>query len=355
MKKAAHGGDIFGLPKAEQEAILDFSVNINPLGLSPRGKEALLAGLTREITRYPDMYCRDLKEAVSARLGIPPKRILCGNGATELIYALVRVLHPPLVCVPAPCFSEYAKAAEAESIPVQSYALDVKNGFAIKATNEFGNLPKGTVIFAGNPNNPDGRILPKDDFMRLVAAIRLCDGYLVIDESFADFIDDDISYRKRLKNNADVLIVSSFTKFFAVPGLRIGFLFSASPRLAEIEKTLTPWNVNGPVQLYLRHALEDTAYVEASRRFLREEGARLRRKLETIPRLVVYPGAANFILLRLKNGKSAAWLQEQLTAKHILIRQCGNYEGLDNTFFRVAIRTRNENDVLLSALREILL
>ncbi len=354
MKKEEHGGDIFGLSAVERESILDFSVNINPLGLSPRGKEALLSGLLREITRYPDIACRDLKRAVSSYCGVLPEHILCGNGATELIYALVRVLHPPAVYVPAPCFSEYARAAEAESIPVKSYALDPENGFAVKDWDALASLPKGSVIFAGNPNNPDGRILPAEDFERLSAAAQACGGHLVLDESFADFVGEDISYRNRLAENPHVMIVSSFTKFFAVPGLRIGFLFSASPRMAEIEKTLTPWNVNGPVQLYLRHALEDVEYIQMTREFLREESGRMRKELETVSGLAVYPGAANFILLRLTNGRDAAWLQEKLSGKHILIRQCGNYEGLDETWFRVAIRTREENERLLSALREIL-
>ncbi len=353
MKQAAHGGDIFGMPEAEREAILDFSVNINPLGLSPKGKEALLEGLTREVTRYPDIRCRDLKKAVAAHCGVPVKHILCGNGATELIYALVRALQPPLVCVPAPCFSEYAEAAEAALIPTRSYELDPKNGFAVKDWGALSNLPNGSVIFAGNPNNPDGRILQPEDFLRLALMARLCQGRLVIDESFADFIGDDISYRNILEKNPFVMIVSSFTKFFAVPGLRIGFLFSASPNLSEIERMLPPWNVNGPVQLYLCHALEDKEYIEATRAFLQEEGARIRSELETFPQLSVCPGAANFVLLRLRGGKSAAWLQEQLTDKHILIRQCGNYEGLNKTWFRVAIRTREDNERLLSAFREI--
>lgn len=353
MTQAEHGGDIFGMSVNEQNSVLDFSVNINPLGLSPLGEEALLSGLTREIMRYPDICCRDLKQAVATNYGVSLQNILCGNGATELIYALIRVLHPPLVCVPAPCFSEYERAAVAESISVKSYALDCENGFIVKDWDMLGHLPKGSVIFAGNPNNPDGRILPKEDFLRLAAAARLCDGYLIIDESFADFIDDDISYRNYLRSNSQIMIVASATKFFAVPGLRIGFLFSSSPRLSDIKKMLPPWNVNGPVQLYLRHALEDIKYIQLSKKFLKEEGVRLRSVLETFSQMTVYPGAANFILLRLTNGKSAAWLQGKLIDKHILIRQCGNYKGLDKTFFRVAIRTREENERLLSALREI--
>ena len=354
MNQFAHGGDIFSLDETNRDRLLDFSVNINPLGMSPMGLSALSDFFSREAGRYPDIECRELKKALSDYYKIPVSCISCGNGATELMYVLMRVLRPSSVYVPDPCFSEYEKAADAENIPVYSYALDGTRNFCVKDWSFIEAIPKKSVIYAGNPNNPDGRFLVKDDFLRLAKAAARTDSWLILDESFVDFSESDVSYRSCISQNPHLIIVTSLTKFFAVPGLRIGCTFS-SPEIAEkISSALYPWNVNGPVQLYIKAALSDKKYIAESRRYVQEERKRFCHMLGKISAIQLFPGTVNFILLRLTNGHDAAWLQEKLFPHGFLIRQCGNYKGLDNTYFRLAIRKQDENDKLFQVLSEIL-
>lgn len=348
-----HGGDIFALPEKERDQILDFSININPLGMSPRGKEAMLQYFDRETTRYPDTECRDLKKAIAARYGIAPSCITCGNGATELMYAFIRGVRPSEVYVPAPAFSEYRLAAEAQGIPVKSFPLDRTDHFRVSDTTFLSSIKEGAVLFLGNPNNPDGELLESTAFYRFAKAAEEKKGWLVIDESFIDFAGTG-SCRSFIASHPRVIVMMSLTKFYAVPGLRIGAAFSSEDAASLLQKELYPWNVNGPVQLYMKEALADEDYAEETRSVVEEERRRMAFLLSGHPALTVYPSTVNFLLLQLKNGKSAADLQEKLMPYHIKIRECANYEGLDDSFLRVAVKRREDNDRLMDALRKVL-
>lgn len=351
IQNNGHGGDIFALPEEERERILDYSININPLGMSPRGREAMLHCFDRETTRYPDTQCRDLKEAIAAHYGVPVPGITCGNGATELMYAFIRAVMPPAVYVPAPAFSEYRFAAEAKGIPVRAFPIDPVHGFRVADESFLASMPEGSVVFLGNPNNPDGQMLETGTFFRFARATEERKGWLVIDESFIDFVGSG-SFRDYVRSHPRVIIMMSLTKFYAVPGLRIGAAFSSEEAAALLQKELYPWNVNGPVQVYMKEALQDEEYAEAARDLVESERRRMALILSGHPALQVYPSTVNFLLLRLKNGKDGAWLQERLMPFHIQIRQCGNYEGLDETFFRLAVKTEEDNDRLIEAIRK---
>ena len=154
-KSARHGGDVFGLSAAEQEKVLDFSININPLGLSPLGKEALLHSWEREALRYPDVECRGLLAAISTRYGVPTDTIALGNGATELMYKLLSLLKPLKVLVPAPSFSEYRLSAEAAGCEVESFLLPKENGFRLPLEEIRRKMTAHSLLYLGHPNNPD--------------------------------------------------------------------------------------------------------------------------------------------------------------------------------------------------------
>lgn len=349
-----HGGEIFALSEAEREQILDFSVNINPLGMSPRGRKAVLSYFDREAGRYPDASCRQMKEALARHYGIPASAVTCGNGATELMYALVRAVRPSAVYVPAPSFSEYRFAAEAGGVPVHSFLLDSRKRFAPMDETFLASLPRHPMLYLGHPNNPDGQILSKEQFRRFAEAAGAKEGWLVIDESFIDFLGTEYSYAGEIGACPQVVVLFSLTKFYAVPGLRIGAAFS-SPAVAEaLARQLCPWNVNGPVQLYISEAVQDAPYIEASRAYVRDERARMEAAFRRMPGLRVYDGTVNFFLLQLTGGMTGADLSERLRPYHLKIRRCANYEGLDDTFFRAAVRKWEENEQLLSALGKVL-
>lgn len=353
--KKAHGGDVFGLASEERERILDFSININPLGMSPKGKTAALAQFEREIMRYPDVECREMKAALRQRYGIPEKMILCGNGATELMYVAVRMLRPSAVYAAAPSFSEYRFAAEAASVPVHTFRLDRNRDFQPGDDSFLDEMPEHSMIFLGNPNNPDGQLLRRETFHKFAEAAAKKNGWLIIDESFIDFVGDEASFRNEIFKSPNLMVILSLTKFYAVPGLRIGAAFMRSDLAQRLQSGLYPWNVNGLVQVYMKEAVLDEAYAANSRKYLREERSRMDEMLRRIPGLRVYDGRVNFFLLQLTGRiDDAARLEEALLPYHIHIRQCGNFEGLDHSFFRAAVRRKEENDRLMKALNEVL-
>ncbi len=354
LKSSRHGGDVFSLDPAERNKILDFSININPLGLSPKGRKALSRYWEIETLRYPDVEDRDVIESLSLAYGMDKDTMALGNGATELMYTLLRMVQPKKVLVPAPAFSEYRLSAEAAGAETESFLLDRDRGFALPMDELEKKMAPGSLLYLGHPNNPDGCLLSKDDFQKVMALAEERESYVVIDESFIDFVGGNLSYRSFVKTYSHLVVIMSLTKFYAVPGLRIGCSFSC-PRLTEkLKERLIPWNVNGPAQLYMTYAAKDREYIKQSRAFCAAERTYFAEKLSEIKGLKVYPGCVNFILLKLTGSiKDAADLQKLLLPKDIFIRQCGNYEGLDDSFFRLAVRTREENDRLLNALKEV--
>lgn len=353
-KSARHGGDVFGLSAAEQEKVLDFSININPLGLSPLGKEALLRSWEREALRYPDVECRGLLAAISTRYGVPTDTIALGNGATELMYKLLSLLKPLKVLVPAPSFSEYHLSAEAAGCEVESFLLHKENGFRLPLKEIRRKMTAHSLLYLGHPNNPDGQLLHEDDFRAVMAMAEEKDAFVIIDESFIDFAPEGISYRNELVRSSHGAAVMSLTKFYAVPGLRIGCAFMAPALCEKLKSTLIPWNVNGLAQLYMTAALSDAAYQAETVAYNQARRRELASGLSAISDIEILPGSVNFILCRLTGTfETAKALQDALFPYHIFIRQCGNYEGLDDSYFRVAVRPPEENEKLLAALRDV--
>lgn len=354
LMQGRHGGDVFKLPSEERESFLDFSININPLGLSPKGKHALINGWERETLRYPDLKYRELQTALSDHYKIPMDMISVGNGASELMYAILRALRPGTVYLPAPSFSEYRLSAMAVGAKIKEFLLlKEENTFHIPL-EVFEHLEPGSVIYLGNPNNPDGQLLKRKDFSAILAAAEDSGSYVIIDESFIDFLGDEFSYRNECNGHKNLIIVTSLTKFYAVPGLRIGCSFASKGITGKVQTQLVPWNVNGIAQLYMCHALEDNDYIQRSRFYCSEERKRMAGLLSSISGISVFDGTVNFILCKLTGCIStAASLQDKLYPFRILIRQCGNYSGLDDTFFRIAVRTVEEDNTFVAALKEV--
>lgn len=350
-----HGGDIFKFSPEIRDEFIDFSININPLGLSPLGETALKDCWKNEALRYPDTKCRDLIAAVSCHYGIAPESILIGNGATELMYALMRALQPGKVLIPVPSFSEYKLSAEAVHAQIQTFLTAPEKNFRIDADEIEEQMSPGSLLYLGNPNNPDGRLLEKDTLRELVRRAEKKSSFVVIDESFIDFLGEEFSYRELCRKSDHVIVLMSLTKFYAVPGLRIGCGFFPEGVKTETEKQLIPWNVNGPAQVYITKAVYDRDYIEASREYCRRERAFLTEELSHIPGICILPGTVNFILCRLTGNSvsTAEELQKRLLPYRILIRNCGNYEGLDVSYFRICVHTEKNNRLLIQALKEV--
>ncbi len=346
-----HGGNITklaaaaGKPAAE---ILDFSANINPLG-PPEWLRPLISSRVSSLVHYPDPDCTELVRAFAERFSVAVDEVLMGNGETELLYLLPRVLGKGRALIPVPAYADYAAAAGQAGMIVEEVPLREERGFVPDLIGIEESLRGDEIVVLGRPNNPTGTF--PDAVALRELALRQPETIFVIDEAFADFTE-----RKSLlagPRPANLIVLRSLTKFYSIPGLRLGAVVASREIIRRLRALAPPWSVNTLAQAVGAAALRDAEYAEETRRFVRERREELAGSLAAIPGLAVYPGEANFLLVRIDRGNiDAPALAALLIADGIALRVCDNFAGLDGRFFRVAVRTAEENERLCSALRK---
>ena len=327
--------------------IRDFCYLVNPYFPNKRLMSELKANFERLVREYPSgMRVNSLLAA--KYFGISQEYICIGNGAAELFYLYAFVTRPKRVLLPVPAFSEYERAAHAAGAAVSYSPLEEREGFEpdlIFLAEEARRVEADCIVF-GNPNNPTGTLVER-------ARERLPLGtQLVVDESFLDFREDEARFTVRQERLENLFLVRSLTKFFAIPGLRLGFAIGSPALLARMEAAKDVWNVNVLAQAAGVAALADTAYQVKSRAFIAGEKARLAQALAALHGVTVFPPSVNFILVKLAPAERAERLVKYLRARHILVRDCQHYPGLAPGFLRLAVRTRAENEALLAAWRD---
>ena len=370
-----HGGNIFQFAheqRIEPYEVVDFSANINPLGPSQRGLDALNAQL-RYISHYPDATNDDVLNAIADTYGMDKHQIIVGNGAAELLYAICRLPGYTGAFVPAPGFSEYKEALEASKIPVRDIFYrpreddNEKPYFEVPylALETFAAELKGQdgriIVFLGNPNNPDGTLLDKDHIRTVASMLKDANSLLVIDESFIDFVgndplqDNEHSMRSLVNEFDNIIVVHSFTKFYAVPGLRIGAAFTNETLITQLQQYIPSWSVNTLAQAYTKAALNDVDYIKRTKQELNEERAFMYNALDAIEGITVYPPSANFILFQVnQEGITANYINEELKKYNMIVRNCDSYVGLTNHWVRIAIKDHETNIKLVDKLTNIL-
>ena len=350
MERFLHGGNIY--EPAPTGSWLDFSANINPLGLSPTVRHSIEANID-EIVHYPDPHAKNLKSTIAEQYGVPQDRILLGNGAAELFYLFFYTYRPQIVLLPVPSFSEYERAALAAGCNVRYHVLESEQDFFPHLDKLVSDMKEADCLILGNPNNPTGVCLEHRTLLPLVESCAKQDKWLVVDESFLDFcsLREEKTLRFLVRDYPKTLVIQSLTKFYAIAGLRLGFCISAPSVCERLSMGKDVWNVNLLAQKAGVTALEEKIYQEESRIFLQKESAWLFDKLNTIKGIHAYQPSANFILLSIREtGQTSSMLSAKLRSRGILVRDCANYPGLDETFIRVAVRNRKEHEKLLTAL-----
>ena len=348
-----HGGRIFAVARElglAPEAMLDFSASINPLGVAPGVAQAVAAAML-QIGHYPEIGSPALCDALAGLHGLPAKMVAVANGSTELIYLLPRLIGKSggRALLVAPTFSEYAHSLELAGWTVAYHCLDPDNGFALDLAELEAELATGfELLFFCNPGNPTGRLYSREEIKGLHDVCSGAGCFFVLDEAFMDFCEEQ-SAKQLLPVDGDWLILRSMTKFYGFPGIRLGYSIAPEWVTAMVKRLLPPWSVGTLAQAAGLAALADAGHCRRTRDFVVAERARLTTRLGALPGLQLFPGAANYLLLRLDNGCAAA-LQEGLLTHGLLIRECGNFAGLDDHYFRIAVRTTTENDRLLAAL-----
>ncbi|MGC7845637.1 pyridoxal phosphate-dependent aminotransferase [Desulforudis sp. 1088] len=333
-----HGGAITGVT-------IDFSVSLNPLG-PPDCVAELLQEALPLITRYPSLDAAPARRSLAAFLGLDPGEVLVGNGATELIGLLVRALRPGRVWVIEPCYSEYRGAAEACGLPVAAAPSRVVDGRFEPLWEALAPEP-GDVVFIGYPNNPTGQLPPRDALERLRKTRPGV--YWVFDESFLAFVDPAKGSSPVLPPVPGVAAVCSLTKFYAVPGLRLGYLVGTGDLVRRLLAAKDPWSVNGLGEHLVGRLLAETAYAVETRAFVTAERARVTAALERLG-LRVFSGEANFLLCALPDGYEVQALNACLLRHGMAVRNASTFAGLSARHFRMGLRRADENDRLLEVL-----
>lgn len=370
-----HGEDICRLAeelKIQERKIIDFSTSVNPLGVSKKVKAEIRKHL-KYLHNYPDSEAIRLKKRLAQYHGIAPEMILCGNGSTELIYLIARTLKPKKVLIPAPTFSEYERATIiAQSLEhgaqIKYFVLKKENNWSINP-DEFITFMKGCdMAFLCNPNNPTGRLLKKDSVLKIAGAAKDLKCYLIVDEAFIDFCQGTvpdlppsqrqgaesglslISVIKEVENNPYLIVLRSMSLFYALPGLRLGYGVFPRHLIERLKENKEPWTVNSLAQRAAVVALKDKVYREGTFRLMKEEKKFLEKSFKKIG-IEFFHTDANFYLIKINNAYEIC---QHLKKKGILVRDCSNLRGLDNTYIQVAIKSHKENTILIKELAAIL-
>ena len=343
MQRYEHGGNIYGTDRI----LLDFSANLNPLGMPGSVRTALTEDPSRfEI--YPDPDCTALRKRLAEAVGTDPEDILMGNGADDMIYRLAFALRPREVLLTAPGFSEYEKSALQAGARIRYHELSEENGFAVTEAFAGGITDETDLVYLCTPNNPTGNTVPEETIRAAADRCRSVGALLVVDECFLCFTDR-ASCVRWLEEYPCLVVLDAFTKRYAMAGLRLGYLVSRDHGLLERLKACGPcWNVSGPAQAAGLAALDSGDYLERSLALIREERLRLAEEMSALG-LRVFPPEANFVFFQ-----GPETLYEDLLGRGILIRSCDNYPGLGPGWFRVCVHTHEKNERLLTALREVL-
>lgn len=353
-----HGGNLRWAQERygfEADNILDFSTNINPLG-PPNGVYQTILENLKCIEHYPDPDCKYLGRALAHRLNIHAKGILVGNGVSELLYLACRSLKLKKVLIPTPSFSEYEKAALANDITREYIYLPAEDDFELPLAQILSNLDRVDALFLCNPNNPVGNVVSLELLHTITEKCRSTNTFLIIDESFLDFVrqNQTKSLIQDAMENRYLIVLYSLTKIYALPGLRLGCLIAKPETIAVMKKKLAPWTVNSLAQVAGLAALADLSFLERTREFVSKEKEYLYHALKRIKGVRPYYPQANFIMVDISlTGLDAFQVTEALGARGILVRNCSNFRGLGKTYLRVAVKKREDNQKLITALSAI--
>lgn len=339
-------------------SILDFSASINPVGPSPKAVRVLRD--VQFIAHYPDPDCVSLKRAIARRWRMSPDRIVVGNGSTELIDLLPRALSFRSTLIVGPTYNEYAKAvgrAKGRATLLlakkeEHYRPPLEQVLRRVATHRRRGAGIDSIVLC-HPNSPTGRPCRPQDLHALFAAAESAGLWVVVDESFIEYchwltcIRDQHRYPR-------LIILRSFTKFYGLPGLRIGYSVSSPAVAALLRRHQPPWSVNMLGQRAAEAALADRAHARRCLAYVEKERARLAAQLSSLGGLTVIPSSANFLLLELPSPFRAAAVVAQLRRQGMLVRDCSSVQGCTTRMIRVAVRMKRDNDRLVAALAAIL-
>lgn len=353
-----HGGDVETAAAAfgrGASAFLDYSANINPLG-PPQGVMAALEEGMSAVIRYPDPGHREFKRLLAEELDTEARRILVGNGAAECMALLLLGLQPRTVGVVDPCFSEYRELSMKFGSDIRSVCGHPERDWRADKADMMELIACTDLVFVGQPNNPNGVQYSLEDIRDLAACAEQEGTWLVLDEAFIDFIppEDRQTLMPELQDYPRTIIVRSMTKFYAIPGLRLGYTVAHPDVIRAMAGKQVTWSVNGLALLAGEACLgSGREYEQDTLQLIRVEREKLIHGLRAVG-LDVTPGEANFLLMELPRPWNAGTFQQEMGRRGVLVRSCAMYPGLGERHIRLAVKDAGSNDRLLAKTAEVL-
>ncbi len=353
-----HGGDLdaierkYGISKSE---IIDFSGNINPLGF-PKTAEKALAENLDIISTYPDKKYTALRQAIAKYTGASTEHIVVGNGSTELISTFIQTVHAKKSIIIGPSYSEYEREVTLCGGSFTYFPLKEEDNFFINLNELLMALtPEIGMLVICNPNNPTGSAFTTQQLEEVLRHCKKIGASVMIDETYIEFSDnlDEICAIPLVEKFDNLFVVRGTSKFFAAPGIRLGYGVSSSQGFLDRLKTnQDPWSVNSLAAFAGEKIFEDTPFHRATQKLISEERKKAFAELATWKNVKAFPSSANFILVKLLTDKiTAAVLFEKLIQKKMLIRDASTFTFLDETYLRFCILSPENNTALLKELK----
>ena len=341
-----HGGDIYS-----NDIKVDFSVNVNPMGV-PELFDGIFNDFDSYFALYPEYESKELRTKLAELYDLNTENVLCGNGASEIFMAIAHAIRPKTALIVAPSFSGYVWAFDAVDAKLTYYVTKAEDNFSVKddIVDIIENNTDIDMLVFANPSNPVGNYIDNVLLDKLLAKCEEKEIVVLIDECFMELSDySQNTSTDKIKSFDNLLIVRAFTKTFAIPALRLGYILGSDLELMKkIRRQLPEWNVSLPAQRAGETVFSLKGYLDASREMIIKERLYLKNELEAMG-IKVFPSSANFILI-----KTDIPLYSKLLEKGFLIRDCSDFHGLNKGYYRIAVKTHEENEILINTIKEII-
>lgn len=355
IMKIVHGGDIKGFSKKsgiDERGVHDFSSNINPLGIPDSVKDAYHQSLP-VISKYPDAHAEELHKAIAQIHHLSTENVLSGNGSISLIDLVIRSLKPQRALLIEPCFNEYRRLLKLSGANIDHIVLKEEDGFQLPF-EEIVNKLNGTDIFIlGHPNNPTGTSLSKNQLLSIAEEASRKGKVILVDEAFIDWRLDD-SVMEYVRIYPSIVVLRSLTKFYSLAGIRSGYACAHEEVINKMRFFQETWSCNALAQKMSLAALSDKEFQAKSIHWFREENDFMLEALKQIATIKVYPSKANFFLCKMIKPEITETFWQSMSRSGIYLRGADDFIGLDRSYFRVALKTREENCYFLEKLRALL-
>lgn len=345
-----HGGDIYN-----NSVDIDFSVNLNPYPLSPDDEAAISDAMEEGVSaagQYPDIAQSDVRKAIAASEGVPEDCVYAGSGASELIMAVTAMTAPKKALLIEPCYSGYEHALH--DCEIVRYHLKEENSFETGEDVLDYITDDIDIVYIQNPINPTGRNVDNTLIQEIVKKANTCYITVLYDRSFYSLSDEYIVYNGNFQPSDNVFIIGSYTKSFALPGIRMGYVMSTKESIRRLTEYLPEWNISciaASVMKECARISRDCGYLRDSVAYIQKERVYLSKELSRLG-FTIFKSNTVFILIKDESGKYKD-LYKRLIEKGILIRRCDDFDGLSDRFYRIAVRNHEDNTVLIDAIRLI--